>query len=157
MFEDAPDSNEQTTEMPETEDQQGHAAASEPIRKWENKIVPYNIHSTFDKKQRAIILAATTEVEDNTCISFVPRQLQKDYILFKKLDHGSICSSIVGRQESGGRQHVNLTDECVERNTVLHELMHVLGFQHEHTRHDRDKHIQINLDHVRPKHRTFEI
>lgn len=41
--------------------------------------------------------------------------------------------------------------------TVLHELMHVLGFMHEHTREDRDEFVEIHWDNIIPTtYRNFE-
>ncbi|XP_052069030.1 uncharacterized protein LOC127708227 [Mytilus californianus] len=36
--------------------------------------------------------------------------------------------------------------------TVLHEIMHTLGFWHEHTRPDRDQYIKVNYDNVMQGH-----
>lgn len=48
----------------------------------------------------------------------------------------------------GGRQQVSLADECVRYPTVIHELMHVIGFIHEHQREDRDSYVYILWDNI---------
>jgi hypothetical protein len=60
------------------------------------------------------------------------------------------CFSGVGR--SGGMQVVSLAPTCLRkgRGIVLHELMHVLGFWHEHSRADRDRYIQVNWNEILP-------
>uniref|UniRef100_A0AC35F6Y8 Metalloendopeptidase n=1 Tax=Panagrolaimus sp. PS1159 TaxID=55785 RepID=A0AC35F6Y8_9BILA len=53
--------------------------------------------------------------------------------------HGKTC----------GRQELSLDDGCLQYDTAVHELMHSVGFYHEHERWDRDKFIQImwhNID-----------
>lgn len=37
---------------------------------------------------------------------------------------------------------------CLYHGTVQHELLHALGFNHEQTRSDRDKHIKVLLQNV---------
>ena len=43
---------------------------------------------------------------------------------------------------------VNLHPSCLIMEIVLHELGHVLGFNHEHTRPDRDDYIRVNYDNI---------
>ena len=44
---------------------------------------------------------------------------------------------------------VSLGASCKNtKGTIMHELMHVLGFRHEHNRPDRDRHVTIYWDNV---------
>ncbi|EFX78026.1 hypothetical protein DAPPUDRAFT_320881 [Daphnia pulex] len=91
--------------------------------------------------QRKVIAFGMNEYHENTCIKFVPRTSEKNYIrIYKK---GSGCSN------------VSLDDGCVSRirpGIVLHELMHAAGFFHEHTRPDRDTFVRINFENILEKH-----
>lgn len=37
---------------------------------------------------------------------------------------------------------------CMDRGIIQHELLHALGFYHEHTRSDRDQYVRINWENV---------
>ncbi|XP_030239799.1 zinc metalloproteinase nas-14-like [Drosophila navojoa] len=84
-----------------------------------------------------------------TCIRFVPHSGEEDYITIDSDFSG--CWSAVGR--IGGRQRLNLQiPGCLRRyGTVLHELMHALGFLHEQSRMERDDYVTINYENIRPK------
>lgn len=59
------------------------------------------------------------------------------------------CFSSVGRRGNG--QMVSLSRRgCIYLGTVQHELLHALGFNHEHCRSDRDQHIKVLLENVIP-------
>lgn len=47
---------------------------------------------------------------------------------------------------------VSLAPTCLQkgRGIVLHELMHVLGFWHEHSRADRDRYIRVDWNEILP-------
>lgn len=53
------------------------------------------------------------------------------------------CSCYADFARVGGRQQVSLADECIDYATIIHELMHVIGFIHEHQRDDRDQFVRI--------------
>lgn len=67
------------------------------------------------------------------------------------------CFTGVGRARGfQGYAHViTLGKGCVDKYTVTHEVMHALGFGHEHKRPDRDQYITIHKDNIEPgKYKT---
>ncbi|XP_058935631.1 astacin-like metalloendopeptidase isoform X2 [Kogia breviceps] len=109
--------------------------------------VPFLLSSKYDKPSRQVILEAFAEFERFTCIRFVAYKGQRDFISIVPM---SGCFSSIGR--SGGMQVVSLGPSCLQRGPgiVLHELMHVLGFWHEHSRADRDRYIRVNWKEILP-------
>lgn len=93
-----------------------------------------------------LINEAIEDYETNTCLRFKPRTEETDYIMIASNNTG--CWSIIGR--NSGAQTVNLqTPNCVIlKGTILHELMHTSGFNHEHVREDRDNYVQINWNSI---------
>lgn len=59
------------------------------------------------------------------------------------------CCSYVGRRGSGP-QAISIGKNCDKFGIVVHELGHVIGFWHEHTRPDRDEHVSIIRDNIQP-------
>jgi len=59
----------------------------------------------------------------------------------------SRCCSFVGKR-GNGPQAISIGKNCDKFGIVVHELGHVVGFWHEHTRPDRDNHVQIVRDHI---------
>lgn len=109
--------------------------------RWPGGVVPYVIPSGFPTPSR--ITSAIAHIEANVSgVDFVVRTSQANYIQFQT---STGCSSNVGR--IGGRQYVNLASGCNTGNTV-HELLHVLGMFHEHTRCDRDTYVTINTANI---------
>ncbi|GMS97537.1 hypothetical protein PENTCL1PPCAC_19712 [Pristionchus entomophagus] len=115
------------------------------IKKWPNARIPYALSAKYNDRERAVLARSFSEYQKRTCVKFVPRTaLDNDYLYIGKIDG---CYSDVGR--AGGRQELSLDDGCLQYDTAIHELMHSVGFYHEHERWDRDEHITIlwhNID-----------
>ncbi|XP_045027727.1 astacin-like metalloprotease toxin 5 [Daphnia magna] len=118
--------------------------------KWPNAQVPYVISSSFSAKDRQVIASAMAMYHQKTCIRFVARGTQKDYV---KIVRSRGCWSVKGR--AGGVQELSIGDGCVSRATVVHELMHALGFDHEHQRPDQKKFIIVKYDNIQNQHRQW--
>ncbi|XP_070575294.1 uncharacterized protein [Ptychodera flava] len=106
---------------------------------WPGGVVPYEIDSAFDSGSRSRIQEAITQYHTHTCIKFVPRTTQADYLYIYP---SSGCWSSIGR--TGGRQTLSLGSGCTHhRVTPMHEFMHAVGFAHEQSRTDRDNYVTI--------------
>ena len=58
------------------------------------------------------------------------------------------CASSIGRK--GGLQNLYIGSACKSLSTILHEMMHAIGFLHEHTREDRDNYIELKFENIKP-------
>ena len=81
-----------------------------------------------------------------TCLKFVKRENEADYIEFDLTKRSP--RSYIGR--IGGKQEIYLS-KSVKDYIVVHEVMHALGFWHEHQRPDRDGFIEILDDNIFPQ------
>lgn len=123
--------------------------------RWPDAVVPYAFANDWDDPGHAgdenaimgaAIRGAMDEIERVSAIRFVPRTSQDDYLRFHS---GEGCSSFIGRR--GGKQDVELHFDCRNTFIVAHELLHALGFNHEQSRKDRDSHVRIEWDNIRPE------
>jgi len=114
---------------------------------WEGGIVPYEIANpkAFAPKELDVVNKAIKDVQSKTCIKFVLRTTEEDYVSFVKGKVG--CSSDVARL--GGKQTIDLQTGCINKiGEVQHEILHVLGLYHEQSRQDRDKFVDIIWDNI---------
>uniref|UniRef100_A0AAR2LKU6 Metalloendopeptidase n=1 Tax=Pygocentrus nattereri TaxID=42514 RepID=A0AAR2LKU6_PYGNA len=123
------------------------AATSRPERVWPEGVIPYVISGNFSGSQRAIFRQAMRHWEKHTCVTFIERTTEESYIVFTYRPCG--CCSYVGRR-GGGPQAISIGKNCDKFGIVVHELGHVIGFWHEHTRPDRDDHVTIIRDNIQP-------
>uniref|UniRef100_A0A8R1TTG2 Metalloendopeptidase n=1 Tax=Onchocerca volvulus TaxID=6282 RepID=A0A8R1TTG2_ONCVO len=117
------------------------AATARKERLWPDGVIPYDISNNFTGEHKRLFQKAMRHWENHTCITFIPRQpTHHNYIVFTVDKCG--CCSYVGRK-SNGPQAISIGKNCDKFGIVVHELGHVIGFWHEHTRVDRDQHVDI--------------
>lgn len=123
------------------------AVTAKKERIWDYGVIPYTIDELFSGVHKTLFKRAMRHWENSTCIKFVERdpKVHPNYIHFTVKNCG--CCSFVGKRGSG-LQAISIGRNCDKFGIVVHELGHVIGFWHEHTRIDRDRHITINKENI---------
>ncbi|XP_041816387.1 high choriolytic enzyme 1-like [Chelmon rostratus] len=110
--------------------------------------VPYRLSDYFYDDEKASIERAMETFHEKTCVRFVPYRGQPDYL---SIESELGCWSTIGRD--GGQQLLSLSVYgCLDHGIIQHELLHALGFHHEHTRSDRDRYVRINWGNIPAAH-----
>ncbi|KAF8770922.1 Zinc metalloproteinase nas-7 like protein [Argiope bruennichi] len=138
-------------------------------RLWPKAVVPYTIDDEYSKQERSVIEKAMKDIQS---ISFLhsrtptPKKaslksfgaifwevslamMSHFYLdfVYKRISDRFRCRAVVGY--IGRRSKLTLGHGCIWVARVLHELLHVLGFFHEHTRPDRDDFVTIFDDNIK--------
>ncbi|XP_036428826.1 low choriolytic enzyme [Colossoma macropomum] len=115
--------------------------------------IAYTLSPLYSELDESGIKRGMKLIERGTCVRFVPKTHEKDYL---DIQPKSGCWSYFGA--TGGRQVLSLqTPDCVGAAVVSHQLMHALGFLHEQSRADRDKYISILWKNIwKDRLRNFE-
>ena len=133
----------------------------ETARLWPNGIIPYQWDSSIVKDAKNAALLAMKAWESKTCIEF--KEVNSDSaskdrpppVVIKSIPKAG-CKAHVGFQNSS-EQSLNLDEDCWKFGNALHELGHVIGLEHEHTRASRDDYIFINSGRIqRDQERSFQ-
>ncbi|XP_074541078.1 low choriolytic enzyme-like [Halichoeres trimaculatus] len=102
--------------------------------------IHFQISKKYDDNEKNKILNAMKDVESKTCIRYIPRATQRVYL---SIEPRYGCFSMLGR--IGDKQVLSLQRfGCVHHGIIQHELLHALGFHHEHNRSDRDQYVKIH-------------
>ncbi|XP_029921662.1 low choriolytic enzyme isoform X2 [Myripristis murdjan] len=118
---------------------------------WPGVDIPYLISPEIESR-RDDILSAMVMLSEHTCLSFHSRTNEPDYLHFI---NSQGCASYVGF--IGGVQPVFVAPACRVGN-ICHEILHALGFHHEHTRADRGQYISILYQNImKGKKRNFQV
>uniref|UniRef100_A0AAZ3R447 Metalloendopeptidase n=1 Tax=Oncorhynchus tshawytscha TaxID=74940 RepID=A0AAZ3R447_ONCTS len=122
----------------------GRNALVDPACRWKFPI-PYILADSLDLNAKGVIFQAFEMYRLKSCVDFKPYEGEKSFIKFEKLDG---CWSMVGDLQTG--QQLSLGPSCDYKGTIMHELLHALGFYHEQSRTDRDDYVDIWWDQVLP-------
>jgi len=126
---------------------------------WDDGLVRYKIDPSYSLQSRKLIQRSITHLmklvnynsSKPNCIRFeeIPNNdsllLPLNYVNFFP---GQKCDSTVGRPYNPENHNVSIGSDCMSHGIIQHELLHILGFWHEHSRTDRDKYIRILWDNV---------
>lgn len=92
------------------------------------------------EEQRYQIHAAIGLFHRHTCLQWVDGD-KVPYnatvtVLFQKMKNPLLCQTQI--RIKGSKVRMQLGDACFQERVLVHEMMHLLGFGHEHQRADRD-------------------
>ncbi|KAL4703145.1 hypothetical protein ACJJTC_016746 [Scirpophaga incertulas] len=126
----------------------GRNAYTHPEAKWPDNTVVWDFaEDQFGPLQQQAILDGIKDIEDNTCIKFRRREPEDTvFVNVTGMDGG--CYAHVGYWQPRGVHTYNLARNvpgvgCFRHATIVHEWMHILGFLHMQSTHDRDNYVQI--------------
>ncbi|KAE9412889.1 hypothetical protein Angca_004592, partial [Angiostrongylus cantonensis] len=86
------------------------------------------------------IYDSLSSLEQFSCFRFQQRATEKDFLVLIPLDG---CYSYVGK--IGSVTLLSLAVDCIADCVIWHEVMHAIGFEHEHQRPDRDQSIHVEF------------
>jgi hypothetical protein len=114
---------------------------------WPKGQLIYKFRSgVFSTAQKKSITDAMSTISSSTsnCITFKVRTTERNYV---DIFSGAGCYSYVG--VVGQAQQLSLQKNgCIYKGTIMHELLHALGFFHEQTRADRDQYVNVYYDNI---------
>ena len=108
--------------------------------------IPYIFKNGFSDNETTTIKSAIKYYNDefDGCLEWVERSDETNYVTF---ENSGTCSSRIGVAffPFPVSQSIELGKCAHLAGHVKHEMMHTIGFYHEHSRSDRDMYIQVSL------------
>ncbi|OWA52997.1 putative Acidic mammalian chitinase [Hypsibius exemplaris] len=121
--------------------------------KWKSLVIPFAFSKTFlnEPERRQLVLDAMDVFEKATCLKFVQRTTETQYLQIFA-DPGG-CYSNFGKQAPNPRGqpvalNINVCFKDGKSGIAQHEIMHAIGFFHEQSRLDRDEYVDINWSNI---------
>uniref|UniRef100_A0A1L8EGY5 Metalloendopeptidase n=1 Tax=Haematobia irritans TaxID=7368 RepID=A0A1L8EGY5_HAEIR len=120
-------------------------------KRWPNGKVHFKIDEVFDAEHVNHILHGLRLIEEVSCIRFIPAPADMTaYLHF--IGEPSGCHTKVGYR--GQLQTLNLQVDpldtgCFKLGTIVHEVLHSLGFHHQQCASDRDDFVKIVEENIK--------
>ncbi|XP_065644181.1 astacin-like metalloprotease toxin 3 isoform X3 [Hydra vulgaris] len=117
-------------------------------REWPDGIVPYKFdtNNTLLEIEKMNVKEAMAHIQNKTCIKFVPRTNENVFLTIERVNVYP-CFTPIGYVQAKSARMI-FGNSCTQKLVMIHELLHVLGFEHEHQRVDRDIYITVNMSNV---------
>lgn len=126
---------------------------ADPGSRWIDQSVKFSIAPyQFTAYELSMIEKAMNEIKKVSCVTFsqIP-SLTDDSVYIQK--NGKMCAADTGRRSyQGSHQRLMVDSVCFKKGhgIIMHELLHILGFYHEHMRSDRDQWVDIKWERIVP-------
>ncbi|XP_065355365.1 seminal metalloprotease 1-like [Calliphora vicina] len=120
-------------------------------KRWPNGTVHYKIDEVFDNDRTLYILKAMKNIESVSCIRFIPvSDVKTPHLHF--IGEPSGCHTKVGYR--GKVQTLNLQLDrldkgCFKLGTIMHEILHSLGFHHQQCATNRDDYVLVVEENIK--------
>ncbi len=128
-----------------------HRSVVEDMRLWPEAKVHFTVSAEMTQNEKRAILESVAEITGQTCISFTSCLRCRNRIFISR-QGGGCWSGVLGMRK--GVQKVNLGSGCWRKGTIIHELLHAIGFYHEQSRPDRDGHVTVSMDLIKSDWRS---
>ena len=121
------------------------------VKPWSNGIVSYYFQGVFSDSDKTKVREALKELSGMIDCVTIKEVLESSPGFAQKIRifRGRGCYSYIGQiRTQSSSQGLSLGDNCIQKAVIQHEMMHALGFEHEHNRWDRDNFINIDRNNI---------
>ncbi|RVE53234.1 hypothetical protein evm_002067 [Chilo suppressalis] len=126
-----------------------------PNTRWPNNTVIWEFgEGEFEPRHEEAIIEGMKDIEKHTCVRFRRRE-PEDFSYVHLTGKSDGCYAHVGYWARRGPHIYNLAHSvpgvgCFRHATIVHEWLHILGFFHMHSTHDRDNYVKILYENMTP-------